>query len=151
MLLFRVCYHWRTQSKYRFRSQVFQSPNVSNHSKNLSLTDTGDDSKLVHRWKRPKMDTLFSSLFSAASQRRVWLRAELKILASTFGRFRLYWLTLRYSLRNLLRITWFWNFHFKLSKSEKNDFFESLILNSGPQTKNTSVDYNLQPNGCKFF
>ena len=27
------------------------------------LTDTGEDSKLVHRRKRPKVDTLFSSLF----------------------------------------------------------------------------------------
>ena len=35
------------------------------------LTDTGEDSKLVHRRKRPKMDTLFSSLFSDASERRV--------------------------------------------------------------------------------
>ena len=36
------------------------------------------------------MDTLFSSLFSDASERRVWLSAESKILASTFGFFRLY-------------------------------------------------------------
>ena len=35
------------------------------------LTDTGEDSKLVHRRKRPKVDTLFSSLFSDASERRV--------------------------------------------------------------------------------
>ena len=27
------------------------------------LTDTGEDSELVHRLKRPKVDTLFSSLF----------------------------------------------------------------------------------------
>ena len=56
----------------------------------MRLTDTGEDSKLVHRWKRPKVDTLFSSLFYDASERRVWLSAESKILASTFGRFRLY-------------------------------------------------------------
>ena len=55
-----------------------------------TLTDTGEDSKLVHRRKRPKVDTLFSSLFSDASERRVWLSAESKILAFTFGRFRLY-------------------------------------------------------------
>ena len=36
------------------------------------------------------MDTLFSSIFSDVSERRVWLSAESKILASTFGRFRLY-------------------------------------------------------------
>ena len=54
------------------------------------LTDTGEDSKLVHRRKRPKVDTIFSSLFSDASERRVWLSAESKILASTFGLFRLY-------------------------------------------------------------
>ena len=57
------------------------------------LTDTGEDSKLVQRRKRPKMDTLFSSLFYDASERRVWLSAESKILVSTFGRFRLYRLT----------------------------------------------------------
>ena len=59
------------------------------HSKSF-LTVTGEDSKLVYRRKRPKVDTLFSSLFSDASERRVWLSAESKILASTFGRFRLY-------------------------------------------------------------
>ena len=35
------------------------------------LTDTGEDLKLVHSRKRPKVDTLFSSLFSDASERRV--------------------------------------------------------------------------------
>ena len=37
----------------------------------LILTYTGADSKLVHRRKRPKVDTLFSSIFSDASERRV--------------------------------------------------------------------------------
>ena len=55
-----------------------------------TLTDTGEDSKLLHRRKRPKVDTLFCSFFCDASERRVWLSAESKILASTFGRFRLY-------------------------------------------------------------
>ena len=42
-----------------------------------SLTDTGEDSKLVHRRKRPKVDALFSSLFfqrvraMSMTQRRV--------------------------------------------------------------------------------
>ena len=54
------------------------------------LTDTGEDSKLVHRRKRQKVDKLFSFPFSEASERRVWLSTESKILASTFGRFRLY-------------------------------------------------------------
>ena len=41
------------------------------------LTETGEDSKLVHRRKRPKVDTLFSSLFfrrvraTSMTQRRV--------------------------------------------------------------------------------
>ena len=41
------------------------------------LTDTGEDSKLVNRRKRPKVDTLFSSLFfrrvlaTSMTQRRV--------------------------------------------------------------------------------
>ena len=39
------------------------------------LTDTGEDSKLVHKRKRRKVDTLFSSLFSDASERRIWLSA----------------------------------------------------------------------------
>ena len=53
------------------------------------LTDTGEDSKIVLRRKRPKLDTLFASLFSDASERRVWLSAGSKKLASTFRRFRL--------------------------------------------------------------
>ena len=42
-----------------------------------TLTDTGEDSKLVHRRKRPRVDTLFSSLFfrraraTSITQRRV--------------------------------------------------------------------------------
>ena len=44
-----------------------------------TLSDTGEDSKLVHRRKRPKVDTLFSSLFFDASARRVWLSAWSKI------------------------------------------------------------------------
>ena len=52
-----------------------------------NLTDTDEDSKLVLRRKRPKVDTLFSFLFSDASERRVWL-------PSTFGRFRLYRLSI---------------------------------------------------------
>ena len=36
-----------------------------------SLTDIGEDSKLVPRRKRPKVDTLFSSLFSDAFERQV--------------------------------------------------------------------------------
>ena len=63
---------------------------ISNKDNFYQLTDTGQDSKLVRRLKRPKTDTLFSSLFWDAFERRVWLNAELKILASTFGRFRLY-------------------------------------------------------------
>ena len=55
-----------------------------------TLIDTGEDSTPVHRQKRPKMDTPYSSLFSDASERRVWLSAESKMLASTFGLFRLY-------------------------------------------------------------
>ena len=35
------------------------------------LTDTSEDSKLVHRRKSPKVDTVFSSLFSDASERQV--------------------------------------------------------------------------------
>ena len=61
-----------------------------------TLTDTGEASKLVHRRKRPKVDTQFFFLFfSDAFERRVRLSAESKILASYFGRFRLYRLIIR--------------------------------------------------------
>ena len=33
----------------------------------VGLTDTGEDSKLVHRRKRPKVDTLFFSFFPTLS------------------------------------------------------------------------------------
>ena len=58
----------------------------------LFLTDTGEDSKLVNRRQRSKVNAAppFSSLFIDASERRVWLSAESKILAFTFERFRLY-------------------------------------------------------------
>ena len=56
---------------------------------------TGEDLKLVHRQKSPKVNAAppryFLLFFS--NERRVWLSAESKILASTFGRFRLYRLT----------------------------------------------------------
>ena len=42
----------------------------------MTLTDTGEDSELVHRRKRPKVDTLFFSFFrrvraTSMTQRRV--------------------------------------------------------------------------------
>ena len=89
---------WRRRLYFREKSKMlFQSwrpKNIMKSNEKLLkygvLTDTGEDSKLVHRRKRPKVDTLFSALFSDASERRVWLSIESKILASTFGRFRLY-------------------------------------------------------------
>ena len=36
---------------------------MTSQSKELSLTDTSEDSKFVHRRERPKVDTLFSSPF----------------------------------------------------------------------------------------
>ena len=57
---------------------------------NSILTDTGEDSKLVHRLKRPKVDASIFCSFSDAAEQRVLLSADSKILASTFGRFRLY-------------------------------------------------------------
>ena len=47
----------------------------------------------VHKWRR-----YFLLFFSDASKRRVWLSAESKILASTFGRFHLYRLTSRFQV-----------------------------------------------------
>ena len=67
-----------------------QPKNFKSSGLELPLTDTGEDSKLVRRRKCPKVDTLFLLFFSAASERRLWLTAESKILAFTFERFRLY-------------------------------------------------------------
>ena len=50
-----------------------------------TLTDTGEDSKTSKSGRE-----YFLLFFSDASERRVWLSAESKILASTFERFRLY-------------------------------------------------------------
>ena len=36
------------------------------------LADTGEDSKLGHRWKRPEVARYFLLFFSDASERRVW-------------------------------------------------------------------------------
>ena len=50
---------------------------IKSEARKWALTDTGEDSKLVYRRKRPKVDTLFSSLFfrrvqaTSVSQRRV--------------------------------------------------------------------------------
>ena len=52
---------------------------------NLHLKITGEDSKLVRRRKRPKVDTLFTN-----------------ILASTFGLFRLYRLNYTYLRKSAL-------------------------------------------------
>ena len=73
-----------------FLSNFYKYLKISD-SKNINdLTDTGEDSKLVHRRKRSKVDASIFFFFSETSERRVWLSAESKILASTFGRFRLY-------------------------------------------------------------
>ena len=50
-----------------------------------TLTDTGEDSKLVHRRKRPKVETLCSSLFRDASERRVWLSTDSRPLLDVFA------------------------------------------------------------------
>ena len=49
-----------------------------------------ENSKLVPTRKRPKVDASIFLLFFDASERREWISAESKILASTFGRCRLY-------------------------------------------------------------
>ena len=58
-------------SGYLFFDLIFNLLNKSNYDKIEASTDTGEDSKLVHRRKRLKVDALFSSLFSDASDRRV--------------------------------------------------------------------------------
>ena len=67
----------------------------------LNIKIACNENLLVNRYRRglqtyPKAKTsksghaIFFSFFSDASERRVWLSAESKILASTFGRLRLY-------------------------------------------------------------
>ena len=60
------------------KEELSKAEDNRNRKKNLDLyfylgllTDTGEDSKLVRRRKRPKVDTLFSSVFSDVSQRLV--------------------------------------------------------------------------------
>ena len=55
----------------------------------LILTNTGEDSKLVSQAKTFKSGHAIFFSFFDASERRVWLSAESKTLASTLGRFRL--------------------------------------------------------------
>ena len=66
--------HWRHSPSRPFGQTATTFFDIDNGPKNklliVTLTDTGEDSKLVHRRKRPKVDTLFSSL-SDASERRV--------------------------------------------------------------------------------
>ena len=88
------------------------------------LTDTGEDSKLVHRRKRPKVETHFFSFFDAF-ERRVWLSAESKMLVLIFGHFRLYRLTLR--VHHILRITNFFK-ECKNMKKTQQKFKSNLRL-----------------------
>ena len=81
MLIFSTWDHFFSLSKF--------GP-VLTFLRNFYLTDTGEDSKLVHRRKRSKADASIFFFFCDVSERRVWLSAESKILAFTFERFRLY-------------------------------------------------------------
>ena len=85
-------YEVRPEDGYDCWAETTTTPGRSVVNSNFisHKTDTGEDSKLVHTRKSPKVDTLFSSLFSDASERRVLLSTESKILASTFECFRLY-------------------------------------------------------------
>ena len=53
--------------------------------KNYSLTDTGEDSKLVHRRKRQKMDTLFSSLSFRSVQATSMTQRRVENICVHFG------------------------------------------------------------------
>ena len=67
--------------------QVSFSISYAKFNMRMNLTDTAEDSKLVHRRKRPKLDALFSSLFSDVSERRVWLSIESKNTRVHFSTF----------------------------------------------------------------
>ena len=53
------------------RSKMYAGVHIIDLGQFGILTDTGEDSKLVHRRIRPKVDTLFVLFFSDASERRV--------------------------------------------------------------------------------
>ena len=55
------------------------------HENLAFLTDTGEDSKLVHRRKRPKVDTLFSSLFFRRVRATSMTQRRVEVLASTLN------------------------------------------------------------------
>ena len=57
-----------------------QQLNALNLFKNFVLTDSGEDSKLVHRRKRPIVDALFSSLFLTRPSRK-YSRPLLEVFA----------------------------------------------------------------------
>ena len=91
---------WRNLNRnelFKFQILGWNEFNLSFHLMLIfilcKLTDISEDSKLVHRRKRSKVNAAsprFFLLFCDAFERRLWLSAESKILASTFGRFRLY-------------------------------------------------------------
>ena len=58
-------YEVRPEDGYDCWAETTTTPgrSVVNSDFMSHLTDTGEDSKLVHRRKRPKVDTLFSCLF----------------------------------------------------------------------------------------
>ena len=76
------------------------------------LADTSEDSKLVYRHKNRR--EYFLPLFSDAAERRVWLNAESKILASTFVQIRLYRLKLKWPSKKFMIIFEAQNRLFKL-------------------------------------
>ena len=92
-----------------------------------TLTDTGEDSKLVHRRKRPKVDTLFYSLFfrrvraTSMTQRRV---ENTRVLFWTFSpvsvkRYFIDWLI-------IIDYKYYWMF---LNWSISMTFFDFLRMN----------------------
>ena len=73
----------------------------------------------VQKWTR-----YFLLFFSDASERQVWLNAESKILASTFGRFRLYRL-------KLWNERWYLGSSWQFVKKHRKEKFSSVPTYNG--------------------
>ena len=103
--------------------------------------------KNVQKWTR-----YFLLFFSDASERRVSLSAESKILASTFGRFRLYRLSTIFQFRNR-------NFLFRSGfnatySTADRDCGATLTANANEQTltySHTAEPGNTQIYRCSWF
>ena len=110
----------------------------------LLLTDTGEDSKLVHRQKCPKVDTLFSSPFFQDVRATRMTQRRVEILASTFGRFRLYRLIIKFIMKPQVRSL----FLKVLEAAMHNEILMNIILNNNEHNLWVRGKYWISSNSC---